>query len=544
MSMEADSERITRKAMGLFFMLFLGFGAVLGGLAAVFYQSEINTIEQAIGGKEIGRVELQSLALEEAFVHVAGDILFLAQQTELVAFLDGGDVSEVREDIEEEFAALARAKRVYDQIRLIGTDGMERIRVNDNNGHPAAVGQRDLQNKADRYYFREAMALERGGISVSPLDLNVEQCEIERPFKPVIRFGTPIYDRHGIKSGVVVLNYKAQTMLSRLLEIGRASDGEIHLINDGGFWLLGPDKSREWGFMLPDRGQETFARDYPAEWKQMSELSRGQIRTANGMFTFRHIYPLREVMRTLADDERQDMDGAGTLEGYSWVLVSHVDADRMRAYGTSLVLRLFGYGAAVFVVVSLGAWALAVAVTRRRLYQAQLLRLALHDTLTELPNRKLFFAKLDVCLEHAQRHGRKAGLLYVDLDGFKHVNDSMGHQAGDELLRQVARTLEGCCRKSDTVARLGGDEFAVVLFETSGEDGVRRAGMKIVEAMEQPFKLKAGTARIGASVGAAVYPDHGRDPETLVKRADSAMYQAKARGKSFCVVYSPSLEDA
>ena len=129
-------------------------------------------------------------------------------------------------------------------------------------------------------------------------------------------------------------------------------------------------------------------------------------------------------------------------------------------------------------------------------------------------------------------------MLYIDLDGFKKINDTMGHHAGDELLIKVGATLEKTLRKEDTVGRLGGDEFAVILSEIKAPENVKRVGEKIVSAMGQPFQLKAGIAQIGTSVGAVIYPDHEVTMERLTKQADSAMYRAKAAGKGTCIMAS------
>jgi len=208
----------------------------------------------------------------------------------------------------------------------------------------------------------------------------------------------------------------------------------------------------------------------------------------------------------------------------------------MSGHTRSLLGRLFTIGAVLFVLISYGAWQLALAITKRRIYQAQLIELALYDPLTGLPNRKLFFDRLEEGISHATRYERKLGLLYIDLDGFKGVNDTMGHHAGDELLIKVGAALKGILRKADTVDRLGGDEFAVILFETKNMEDTRLVGDKVVAAMRQPFRLNAETARIGASVGAAIFPDHEDAMDSLIRHADAAMYKAKAEGKNTCTM--------
>jgi diguanylate cyclase (GGDEF)-like protein/PAS domain S-box-containing protein len=159
--------------------------------------------------------------------------------------------------------------------------------------------------------------------------------------------------------------------------------------------------------------------------------------------------------------------------------------------------------------------------------RARYQHLAGHDPLTDLPNRRLFQDRLNQALTRAARRSTRVGLIYVDLDDFKRVNDEHGHAAGDELLRTVARRLAATVRGEDTVARLGGDEFAVVLAEIAGPDDAAAVGDKLRAAMSAPFDLDDAQLHVRASVGQAVHPDDGADDEALMRAADAAMYRDK-----------------
>lgn len=176
-----------------------------------------------------------------------------------------------------------------------------------------------------------------------------------------------------------------------------------------------------------------------------------------------------------------------------------------------------------------------------KLLNEDLRRKAHHDPLTMLPNRLLFNDRLDSTLSLARRHGRGFALLLVDLDYFKDVNDAYGHAAGDELLVEVARRLRLCVREADTVARLGGDEFAILLSETSGVEEAEAVAGRVVELLGQAYVLAAGLARVTASVGIALYPAHGEDAESLLRRSDQAMYAVKTGGRNGWRVYEPGM---
>jgi diguanylate cyclase (GGDEF)-like protein len=155
--------------------------------------------------------------------------------------------------------------------------------------------------------------------------------------------------------------------------------------------------------------------------------------------------------------------------------------------------------------------------------------MALHDSLTGLPNRQLFADRLEQALRRARRNNSGVGLLYIDLDHFKALNDTHGHAHGDRVLLETALRLKACVRESDTVARLGGDEFVIVLSDLPGAADARSVAEKVLEALYDPQE-GGGKMFLGASVGVACYPAHGDDQDSLLARADAAMYAAKRAG--------------
>lgn len=181
----------------------------------------------------------------------------------------------------------------------------------------------------------------------------------------------------------------------------------------------------------------------------------------------------------------------------------------------------------------------------RQLQEAklQVQHLAHHDGLTGLANRLLFTDRLDTAIERSHRNGRRFALMYVDIDGFKAVNDNHGHDAGDQLLKQIAARLQEGVRRSDTVARLGGDEFAVVLEEAGDAVEAQLIGEQLCQRLCKPFTLdKDGvpvTVQVGGSIGVALFPNQAQDREALLHLADTAMYDAKRGGKNQCRVANP-----
>lgn len=175
-----------------------------------------------------------------------------------------------------------------------------------------------------------------------------------------------------------------------------------------------------------------------------------------------------------------------------------------------------------------------VDVTDSKAAEAALTHQATHDALTDLPNRALLHDRVQQAVLHARRHNQHLALLLLDLNRFKEVNDTLGHHMGDMLLRQIAYRLCDAVRESDTVARLGGDEFAILLPETD-HAGAATIAKKIRAVLDAPFGLEGHVFDVGASIGCAVYPNHGEDVSTLLRRADVAMYVAKRHGRDFVV---------
>lgn len=171
----------------------------------------------------------------------------------------------------------------------------------------------------------------------------------------------------------------------------------------------------------------------------------------------------------------------------------------------------------------------------------ELIQLANYDSLTLLPNRLLFLDRLEQSFAQARRTGNLVALVYLDLDGFKDVNDSLGHNMGDELLRAVSSRLSNQLREQDTIARLGGDEFAIVISSVKQAEDVAAIAQKILDCLTMSFNLKTYSIHIGASVGISLYPDDGLSVEDILKHADAAMYQAKHAGKNRYSFFTPQL---
>jgi diguanylate cyclase (GGDEF)-like protein/PAS domain S-box-containing protein len=174
-------------------------------------------------------------------------------------------------------------------------------------------------------------------------------------------------------------------------------------------------------------------------------------------------------------------------------------------------------------------------ISERKESEERIKRLAHHDQLTGLPNRNLLNDRISHALARVRRHGGRMAVLYVDLDKFKPINDTLGHEAGDLVLKEVSRRLKDCIRGSDTVARVGGDEFVVVIEEIARPAEAALVSRKIIDVLSRPIDVAATACTVGASIGVAVFPDDGYSMDEVCKAADIAMYRVKRSGRNgFC----------
>jgi diguanylate cyclase (GGDEF)-like protein/PAS domain S-box-containing protein len=271
----------------------------------------------------------------------------------------------------------------------------------------------------------------------------------------------------------------------------------------------------------------------------------GRILECNSAFARILGYPSRdEVLRLTAWDlyaEPADRDGLLTRLKQQQLLINfelclkRKDGSTVWALANENLLENEGTGEPVME----GS---LIDISDRKKAEEQTRYQANHDFLTDLPNRVLFNDRLELAILHAHRRKHKLAVMFLDLDHFKRVNDTLGHSAGDALLVQVAARLKRCLREDDTVARLGGDEFVVLLSGLSRESDVAGMATKVLAALDEPFEVQKREIFLAGSIGIALYPDDGTDVETLLKNVDTAMYRAKETGRNSFQFFTAAMQ--
>ncbi len=305
-------------------LLFVPVNVLFGFILFYNYQSEKETDTRIMKAQELSRVTVQQQIIAKGFDEIVSELKVISNSQGLLQVINNrtSDLSGIKND----FYQLSMHKGYYDQIRYIDHTGMEIIRINYNNGQPAAVSKSKLQNKAKRYYFADAFKLTKGEVFISPLDLNIEEGEIEQPLKPMIRFGTPVFDEQGTKRGIVLFNYFAQLMIENLERVATQGFGDFSLLNSEGYWLKGQDPESEWGFMYTNRKQKTFGNMFSSEWSEISVSDDGQFTSENGLFTFATFYPLGRAQKSSTGSDEAFSPSRAQVEGkeYFFKIISHV----------------------------------------------------------------------------------------------------------------------------------------------------------------------------------------------------------------------------
>lgn len=619
---------------------------VINFTADIFYEKELLQMERA----EQVQSSLQSLQRDVS--GIMRTLRYLADSDDLRGFLDRRSPQQ-RTRAEKALASFAHHMDRYDQIRWLDLDGVEQLRVDHRDGNTRIVPAAELQDKSERYYYRETIVLPPGSVFVSPLDLNVEHGKVEEPYRPMLRFAIPTRDAQARTDGMLILNYQASILLQNFAATLRTKGSELALLNAQGYWLYSSTGDPAWGFMF-ERDERFVSRDAEA-WQEIERHTRGDIETDKGHYTYtsfavldfsRHtasnesIVAEPEAMLLPLNDDRwiivvrspQNILNAINFEHfkhYAFVLLLSFFVltflgwrnaratleknrllDRLSLHATVMdnatngimitdsrnrivsinnaFTELTGYTSDEVIghnpsMLSSGRhgeghfgdmwnaleerghwegelwnrhkngelypeWVSITAVlnhhgelvnyigifsllSEQKNTEARLRELANSDPLTGLINRNLFMDRAAQALVTARRSQNKTAILFLDLDSFKPINDSLGHSAGDQVLREIAQRMRDSVRGSDTVARFGGDEFVILLTGLRDADEAGVVADKLIHAISQPLEYNGVECRVGASIGISVCPDNAETVDALVQYADIAMYIAKEGGR-------------
>ena len=309
----------------------------------LIYYTESTNEKTIIRSKETDVVDVLSRIITSDFDQVTSDLMILSSGYELHKLFD----TDLDNDIEitDRLLVVAQKRKIYDQLTFIDETGKEATRINYIKDKAYIVPRNKLQSKINRYYFDEIFNMVIGNIYVSPFDLSVENGKIELPIKPVIRFGTPVFDKMGRKRGVLVMHYLGNKILSDIEMATVNSPGQIMLLNSAGFWLKGDRDRDEWGFMYKDRQKKTLKNLFPEASIPIYNSDFGEFYNKDGLFTFTTIYPLKEIFKTNRDNNEYE-------KKYYWKIVSRVPNDILNARSRVVFAKLINFDSFLLLILS------------------------------------------------------------------------------------------------------------------------------------------------------------------------------------------------
>lgn len=359
-----------------FLIIFLPVLMLASYIAILFYYTEAKNVKEErriFEISEIDNVKLQMEMIINDFHMIISDLIIQSKHPEIQKILESDDTIH-RKALAEEFLVFCDKRGIYDQIRLLDETGMEVVRINYNKRKPCIVPENQLQPKGKRYYFKDTLQLNKGEVFISPFDLNIEGGEIEKPLKPMIRFGTPVFDSHDQKRGVVILNFLGEKLINKLKTASVNAPGHVILLNSKGYWLRGRKPEEEWGFMYKDRSNIIFGNTFPNAWQRISSAESGHFYNKNGLFTFATVCPLTEawIATTGSDKTFTNDDKKLKAQEHCWKIVSYVTPEVLNIRLRTFTNTLFSVYGVFIVLIGVGVWFLARSGAKRKIAEKTL----------------------------------------------------------------------------------------------------------------------------------------------------------------------------
>lgn len=631
-----------------FMYLFVPLALTILVIAWIYIDMDRVARREAIMARETARVNREAQVMAAVFAGRAADAAFLAAR--MAEDLKSAPDINVRQATAL-LSSFAATHRGFLQVRLLDANGRELIRFDNAPGDsdgPAPTPPEALQDKSETAYYKASRTIPSDSVHISRLDLNVEHGRIEEPYKPVLRFSSPVRRPDGALAGIIVLNLDAAIPLDRLRQSWFAALGRPLMANDRGFWLLGPSPDEEWGFQIEARQGRGVAASWPGVWPTILDAERGQFLHDGDLYTFDTVQASawgesRSAIGVAPEEHWKIVARVGAallapplgatflamtggllalLAGLCWLYAAArarrdmarselaaseerframneasrdalivVDDQGMVVFWNQAATSMFGrsreevlgrplhefvvpseelpkarQGLPTFaregrgpvvgtisertatrrdgtlfpIELSVAAfrhgdrwWAVGAVrdISARKEAEEQLRRLATTDGLTGLLNRRRFLELGQAEMERAARFGHPVGCVMFDVDHFKTINDRHGHDVGDAALAALAATALETLRGVDILGRLGGEEFAAILPETELDAAVAAAERLRLAVAAMRFSPDKGGLSMTISLGVAVRQDGREGLDALLKRADEALYRAKASGR-------------
>lgn len=501
----------------IFIIIFL----VLLLLYSAYQEHNIVENRMMLAQDETFNITMQKTFIVKEFESITSDLIYLSKSPVFQNFINK---KSSKNNVENEWIVFSNIKKKYDQLRYIDISGNEIIRINFNNGKAYKVGNGSLQNKKNRYYVTETLKLHEGQIYISKFDLNIEGNKLELPLKPMIRFGSPIFDQTKTKRGIIIVNYLGQYIIDEIKKARSKNISYTHLVNQDSYWLVGPDAAKDWAFMYPHKIDQKFKNQFPEEWRRISKEKNGQFFSSRGLFTFSPIYTA-DILQSILNKKSIPMDVKSCDP--VWFIISQVPVDKLYYANdkSSYLLSLINILESPFLFLSLVIIALFFSVLSVLYISGikKIKRLATYDQMTGAYNRETGINAIKKMI----KCNNKIAICFVDINGLKEVNDFLGHAYGDDLIISSINIIKDNIRKNDLLIRLGGDEFLICFLNVTVQEA-EEMWQRIVDKIQ--IINKEGDKKFIISLSHGIeelndFDDYKLDD--IIKKADSKMYKEK-----------------
>jgi diguanylate cyclase (GGDEF)-like protein/PAS domain S-box-containing protein len=481
----------------------------------IIFKISHNSISQEREERQFFELEAMRSEVSDEISTVSIDLLYYANSELAVKTLTSGDDT-AKSYLISIMNNISLLQRYYDQIRLLDRNGNEVIRINqhdDDGPNPVSIDK--LQNKSDRYYFERASSLSAGDIYISKFDLNIEYGSIQFPIKPMIRFATPIYSDENAFIGVGVINYLGSRILDIVTALNTHQDDQVLLVNSKGHYLLGRHPEYEWSFMFPEKESFTLANDQPELWQRMMADRKGKLVSNDGEYYFTKVNYNSSLMPHYATDD-------------ALYIIMYVPKATILAQDSLVTQGLLIGLALIIPIVYFLVYKLSSSLDEQDRLIYRLNFEASHDGLTGLYNRPAIyeFLQKQICL--SQRRQSPLSVGFIDVNNLKEINDTLGHEEGDRLIKGIAVAINQSIRESDYAARLGGDEFLIAFIDCDEESA--HISMQRIQSQFRRLGLKE-SKEWSMSYGCSQMVGEHDSADSMIERADINMYKNKAKLK-------------
>lgn len=550
------------------------FGILATGLTGYyFYSSSLNMLARAAERDLLTATQVVGRDMEITIDSIAQDAQLLAAIPLASKIFNSSNEASAEPDkklLADTFTAMLLAHPEYFQIRLISANqhGLELVRVDRNGKELTRVLAENLQEKEHYPYVFNTLQLAQGEFYLSDITIHHEKGAHSGLNKPTVTVSTPVISSGGKRLGLIVINIDLDG-LSNLLQGNLPNTYQLYLSNQWGDFLIHPDATQTFGF---DRGKSiliqdsfpsvlsllhgqgtTVVTDVDAQSQKQDENVAAFVRLPFGDTVEKRFVilglsqPLSSVMRETSKLSWETIQIILAFSGLALVLsalVTRIVTSPLNAIVTAIkhfsknheisMLPLTRTDELGLLARSFHDMQTEIMVHLSELNESHkaLDHLARHDTLTGLPNRRMFFDRLEHAIANSRRSGKQLAVLFIDLDRFKEINDTLGHSVGDAVLETVAHLLRSAVREVDTVARIGGDEFIVLLDTIDDPQHVEMIVQKLHDLFQSPFQIEGYELNVKASMGGCIFPRDGNDADELMQNADQAMYNSKKEGRN------------